>query len=142
MGEAKTARIVYNKMERSSKFMGEMALLNESVLWEGKPFNFGFPSFTHYKITERRIIVEKGIFTKRREEIQLYRIRDITLKRNLLERMLKIGDITVLSTDTTAPSYLLRNVRDSVRVSDLLGQAAESARLKYRAQELTEIQIQ
>ncbi len=122
--------------------MGEMALQNETVLWEGKPFNFGFPSFTHYRITERRIVVEKGIFTKRREEIQLYRIRDITLKRNLLERMLKIGDITVLSTDTTSPSYLLRNIRDSVTVSDLLGQAAETARLKFRAQELTEIQVQ
>ncbi|WP_391574970.1 PH domain-containing protein [Cohnella sp.] len=133
---------MYNEGESSSDFMGEMALQNETVLWEGKPFNFGFPSFTHYRITERRIVVEKGIFTKRREEIQLYRIRDITLKRNLLERMLKIGDITVLSTDTTSPSYLLRNIRDSVTVSDLLGQAAETARLKFRAQELTEIQVQ
>lgn len=114
---------------------------NETVLWEGKPFNYGIPSFTHYRITDRRMIVEKGVFTKRREEIQLYRIRDITLKRNLLERMLKFGDITVYSTDTTSPTYTLRNVRESVAVSDLLGQAAESARLKHRAQELTEIQI-
>jgi len=117
-------------------------MANENVLWEGKPFNFGFPSFTKYRITERRLIVEKGILTKRREEIQLYRIRDITLKRNLLERMLKFGDITVFSTDATSPTYLLRNVRDSETVSDLLGQAAEAARLKYRAQELTEVQSQ
>ncbi|RED66260.1 PH domain-containing protein [Cohnella lupini] len=117
-------------------------MVNENVLWEGKPFNYGFPSFTRYQITERRVIIEKGIFTKKREEIQLYRVRDITLKRNLLERILKFGDITIFSTDTTSPSYILRNIRKSVDVSDLLGQASESARLKYRAHELTEVQVQ
>jgi len=117
-------------------------MLNENVLWEGKPFNYGFPSFTRYQVTERRMIVEWGIFTKKREEIQLYRIRDISLKRNLLERMLKFGDITIFSTDTTTPAYTLRNIRDSIAVTDLLSQAAENARLKYRAQELTEIQVQ
>ncbi len=117
-------------------------MLNENVLWEGKPFNYGVPSFTRYQITERRVIVERGIFTKRREEIQLYRVRDITLKRNLLERVLKFGDITIFSTDTTSPSYTLRNIRNSIHVSDLLGQAAETARLKYRAHELTEVQVQ
>ncbi|RKP58042.1 PH domain-containing protein [Cohnella endophytica] len=115
-------------------------MVNENVLWEGKPFNYGFPSFTRYQITERRIIVEKGILTKKREEIQLYRIRDISLKRNLLERILKIGDITVLSTDTTSPNYTLRNIRNSVDISDLLSQSAEAARIKNRAQELTEVQ--
>lgn len=115
---------------------------NENVLWQGKPFNYGIPSFTRYQITERRVIVERGIFTKRREEIQLYRVRDINLKRNLIERMLKFGDISIFSTDTTSPTYILRNIRDSVKVSDLLGQAAENARLKYRAQELTEVQVQ
>ncbi|GBG11266.1 hypothetical protein PAT3040_06062 [Paenibacillus agaridevorans] len=114
-------------------------MLNETVLWEGKPFNFGFPTFTHYKLTDRRLIVEKGVFTKRREEIQLYRIRDVSLKRNLFERILKFGDITIVSTDTSTPSYTLRNVRNSVHVSDLLGHATENARIKNRAFELTEV---
>ncbi|MFC5405929.1 PH domain-containing protein [Cohnella soli] len=115
-------------------------MLNENVLWEGKPFNYGIPSFTRYQITERRIIVERGILTKRREEIQLYRVRDISVKRNLWERMLRFGDITVQSTDTTSPTYTLRNIRGSVDVADLLSQAAEAARIKNRAQELTEVQ--
>lgn len=115
-------------------------MLNENVLWEGKPFNFGIPTFTRYQITDRRLIVEKGVFTKRREEIQLYRIRDISVKRNLLERMLKFGDITILSTDTSSPTYTLRNIRSSISVSDLLGHAAEASRIKHRAMELTEVQ--
>jgi uncharacterized membrane protein YdbT with pleckstrin-like domain len=130
---------VYNKRNNLlNKELHEM--MNENVLWEGKPFNFGIPSFTKYQITDRRLIVEKGIFTKKREEIQLYRIRDIALKRNLYERMLKIGDITILSTDTSSPSYTLRNIRDSVKVADILGFASENSRIKNRAQELTEVQ--
>ncbi|MFD0670134.1 PH domain-containing protein [Cohnella sp. GCM10027633] len=112
----------------------------ESTLWEGKPFNYGIPTFTRYRITDRRLIVERGVFTKRREEIQLYRIRDISLKRSLLERLLKFGDITVLSTDTSHPSYTLRNIRDSVNISDILSLAAENSRIKNRATEVTEVQ--
>lgn len=112
----------------------------ESTLWEGKPFNFGIPTFTRYKITDRRLIVEKGIFTKRREEIQLHRIRDISLKRNVLERILNFGDITVVSTDTTHPKYTLRNVRDSENISDILSLAAENSRIKNRTAELLEVQ--
>ena len=115
-------------------------MLDENVLWEGKPFNFGFPSFTHYRITDRRLIVEKGILTKNREEIQLYRIRDIALKRNLFERIFNMGDITILSTDTSSPAYTLRNIRNSIRIADILGQAAENSRIKNRALELTEVQ--
>jgi len=116
-------------------------MASETVLWEGKPFNFGIPSFTYYKITDRRIIVEKGMLTKKREEIQLYRIRDISLKRNLLERMMNFGDITVFSTDSSSPSYMLRNIKDSIKVNDLLGLAIEEARIKNRTHELTEIQV-
>ncbi|GGD57184.1 PH domain-containing protein [Paenibacillus nasutitermitis] len=116
-------------------------MASETVLWEGKPFNFGIPSFTSYKITDRRIIVEKGILTKKREEIQLYRIRDISLKRNLMERMMKFGDITIFSTDASSPAFLLRNIKDSINVSDILGLAVEAARIKNRTHELTEIQV-
>ncbi|MFD2115599.1 PH domain-containing protein [Paenibacillus yanchengensis] len=114
---------------------------SENELWSGKPFNFGFPSFTSYKLTDRRLIIEKGFFTKRREEIQLYRIRDISLKRNLLERVLGFGDIMIHSTDTSNPSYLLRNVRQSTEVSDQIGFAVEEARLRYRSYEVSEVAV-
>jgi uncharacterized membrane protein YdbT with pleckstrin-like domain len=116
-------------------------VVDEKFLWEGKPFNYGIPSFTSYKITDTRLIVEKGIFTKKREEIRLFRIRDISLKRNLLERMLRIGDITLHTTDTTTPTYKLRNLKSSVNVSDILGEAIENSRMKHKAFELTEVQM-
>ena len=108
----------------------------EKVLWEGKPFNYGFPSFTSYKITDSRIIVEKGILTKKRDEIRLFRIRDVSTKRSLWERLFKMGDITVISSDTTHASFVLRNIKQSTEVSDLLGEAVEKSRIKHRAFEV------
>jgi len=115
-------------------------VLDEKVIWEGKPFNYGIPSFTHYKITDTRLIVEKGVFTKKREEIRLFRIRDISLKRSLMERIMKMGDITLQTTDTTTPTYTLRNLKNSVHVADILGEAIENSRIKHKAFEFTEVQ--
>jgi uncharacterized membrane protein YdbT with pleckstrin-like domain len=111
----------------------------ETTIWQGKPFQFGLPSFTKYMITDSRIIVEKGVFTKRRDEIRLYRVRDIAVTRSLIKRIFRIGDITVYSTDTSSPQYVLRNIRQTANVADLLGEAAESARLKYKSFEITEV---
>lgn len=108
----------------------------EELLWKGKPFNFGIPSFTTYEITESRLIIERGIFTKRRDEIRLYRIRDIALKRSLFERMLGIGDITIFSSDASHPEFKMRNIKDSKTVADILGAAVEKSRIKHRSLEV------
>ena len=111
----------------------------EDVLWEGKPFQFGLPSFTKYTLTASRIIIEKGLLTKKRDEIRLYRIRDVSTKRNLWERLLGIGDITLFSTDANNPQFVIRNIRGSIKVADLLAEAAEQSRLRHKAMEVTEI---
>ncbi|MBB6672808.1 PH domain-containing protein [Cohnella nanjingensis] len=111
----------------------------EQVLWKGKPFNYGFPSFTTYTITSNRLIVERGIFTKTRKEIRLYRIRDGSSKRNLWERLWSMGDIVVNSTDVDTPNFLLRNIKGAVEVADILLNAADEARRTNRAYEMTEV---
>ena len=92
----------------------------EIVIWEGKPFYFGFPSFTRYKLTNQRLIVTKGIFTKVTEELELFRVKDLVVKRNIIERLFNFGDITVLSNDESKPKILLINIFNSEEIKDLL----------------------
>lgn len=113
--------------------------MDEQILWSGKPFHYGFPSFTRYTISNTRIIIESGILTRKRKEIRLYRIRDGSTKRNLWERVFGIGDITVVSTDADLPVFMLRNIRKSVAVADILLNAADEARQTNRAYEMTEV---
>ncbi|MCC3375191.1 PH domain-containing protein [Cohnella sp. REN36] len=111
----------------------------ENVLWKGKPFNYGFPSFTTYTITDTRVIVEKGIFTRTRKEIRLYRVRDGSSKRNLWERLWGMGDIYISSTDADSPHFMLRNIKGAEEVADIVLNAADEARRTHRAYEMTEI---
>lgn len=102
--------------------------MEEKTLWEGKPFYFGFPSFTRYKVTNQRLIIEEGLLTLRTREIELFRVRDISVKRNIWERMFGIGDITLLSTDATNPVILLKNIKDSHVIKDLIREAVREER--------------
>lgn len=102
--------------------------MEEKTLWLGKPFYFGFPSFTKYHITNQRLIIEKGVFTKRTSEIEFFRVRDVSVKRNLIERMFGFGDITIISTDPNNPTILLRNIKKSVVIKDLIRNAVMEQR--------------
>ncbi|WHY84054.1 PH domain-containing protein [Neobacillus novalis] len=102
--------------------------MEEKDLWMGKPFFFGFPSFTKYRITNQRLIIEKGVFTKITNEIELFRVRDIQVKRNLVERIFGFGDITVLSTDHMNSVILLKNIKKSVEVKDIIRNAVMEQR--------------
>lgn len=53
--------------------------------------------FTHYVLTNERLITRSGVFTRSGIEIPLESINDIRFSQNLLERMLKSGDLVIES---------------------------------------------
>ena len=67
---------------------------------------------TSYTVTNQRVQIEKGIFAKSVEEIDLRYVEDSTFGQNVMERILGIGSVTLLSSDKTTPKYVLRSVRD------------------------------
>ena len=63
---------------------------------------FGLPwSFTRYRLTDDKLIVSTGLFSLNEEEIRLYRIMDVTLKRSFGERLWGLGTIHICSSDKT-----------------------------------------
>lgn len=102
--------------------------MEEKTIWEGKPFYFGLPSFTKYTITNQRLIIEEGVFTKRTREMELFRIRDLSVKKNLIERICNFGDITLISTDTLNPNVVLKNVRNCGEIKDIIRNAVREER--------------
>ena len=66
------------------------------------------------------------------EEILLYRVRDISLKRSLLQRICGVGSVLVFSSDKTTPSLELRNIKDSENVKELIHRQVEESKIARR----------
>ncbi len=90
---------------------------------------FGLPwSFTRYTMTNEKILIDKGLFTRVEDEIRLYRIIDVSLRRSLMERINGVGTIHCCSADKTSPEFELRHIKKSRWVKEQLSDLVEEAR--------------
>ena len=106
----------------------------EGAIWcdKKRPF-LGLPwSFTRYYLYEDKIVIDTGLLSRKEEEVRLYRILDISLKRTLGERMLKIGSIHCCSADKSAPEFDLKHIKNSREVKDKISDMVESERLRRK----------
>jgi len=107
----------------------------ERILWRGRPSPFLSPQkalMNRYKLTNERMMVDHGFIGRRTEEVDLYRVNDVAVKQNALERMFGIGDIKIFTSDASAPEKNLFNVSDPDRVKDLIRGAARIERQRRR----------
>lgn len=106
----------------------------KKVLWtDRKRTIFGLPwSFTKYKLTEEKLIIQTGLFSIKQEEIRLYRIMDVTLNRKLGQRIFGLGTIHCCSADKSTPEFDIKNIKNSEQIKELLSDQVESERQKKR----------
>lgn len=101
-----------------------------TYLWEDRRRHLGLPlSFTKYKLSEDRLFLIKGFLNITVEEIQLYRIRDMSMKLPLGQRLFGTGTIIVSSSDTTSPTLELRCVKHPSDVKELLNGQVEKVKI-------------
>ena len=103
-------------------------------VWKDRKRTFlGLPwSFTRYRLTEEKLIIDTGFFTRKEDEIRLYRIMDIGLQRTLGERMFGLGTIHCCSGDKTSPEFDIKRIKKSRDVKELLSDLVEKRRLEQR----------
>jgi uncharacterized membrane protein YdbT with pleckstrin-like domain len=63
-----------------------------------------------YKVTTERIFYTTGIFSKKTEAMELYRIRDVDMYEPFWQRLFKLGNVSITSSDKTAENFLLKAV--------------------------------
>lgn len=79
-----------------------------------------------------KIYCKTGVFSKKEEEIRLYRIMDLTLERSFVQRLFGLGTITCDTVDKSTPKLCIKNVKASRRVKELISEAVEKERVKKR----------
>ena len=75
---------------------------------------------TMYTITNQRVIIETGIAEKKVEDIDLRYIDDTQFRQRIIERMLGIGNVTIISSDKSSPTYVLHGVPDPRGLRELI----------------------
>ena len=104
-----------------------------SHLWKDRKRYFGLPlSFTRYMLSEDRLFLSVGFLNIKDDEILLYRVRDIDTSRNLWQRIFGVGTITIVSSDKTMPTLVLKNVKDPVMVKELIHKQVEEVKIQRR----------
>ena len=104
-----------------------------SFLWKDRKRWLGMPlTFTRYGLSEDRLFRSVGFFSIKDSEVLLYRVRDIDTSRNLFQRMLGVGTITVMSSDKSTPILELKNVKHPVTVKELLHKQVEEMKIRRR----------
>lgn len=107
---------------------------NTEYVWrERKRTIFGLPlSFTVYKLTNEKLLIESGFFSKREEEVRLYRIMDLTLVRPFGQRIFGLGTIHCCTGDKTTPEFDIMKIKNSQEIKNMLSDMVESEREKKR----------
>ncbi len=83
--------------------------------------------FTSYSLTDKRLLIISGIFSKKVDEIELFRITDSTTDQSMIDMWADIGDITVTSTDFTG-TIVMRKIPNPYQVRDSLRKQYMAAR--------------
>ena len=83
----------------------------------------------YYRLTNKRLFVETGVFKRRIDQVELMRVNDVYLKHfSILSRLLGLGTVVVESSEESYPITYLTGVSQSKDVMDTVWHSARSER--------------
>lgn len=114
-----------------SKHYGE----NSKILWKDKKRIWGMPiTFTRYTLAENedwtKLFVNIGFLSTREEEVNLYRIYDISVSRTLGDKIFGVGTITLFSKDESTPTVTLWHIKNPYEIRNMLAKIVEEEKAK------------
>lgn len=112
---------------------GEMMFLTAALL----PLGFALWKYldvknTRLTITDQRLIVAKGIFNRRTNETELYRVRDTSIEEPFFYRMCGVGNVIVYSTDEAEGKLLFNAFSRPHWIKDQIRNYSEECRQRKR----------
>lgn len=104
-----------------------------TMKWSDRSRILGMPiTFTKYSMSDDRIFCEKGLLSVKFEEILLYRVRDISMKITLGQRIFGVGSILLQSSDKTSPVLELKNIKNPREVKEMIHRQVEEIKVLRR----------
>ena len=73
-----------------------------------------------YELTSQRLVHKIGILSQTTNRIEVIDIDDVSTYQTFIERMLGVGTIKILSTDTSDPLLTIRGIDDAKRIANMI----------------------
>ena len=82
---------------------------------------------TYYEVTAERIEWSRGILDRKVDNLDMFRVIDLKLRRSLLDCILGIGTVGLITTDKTDPEFTFEKMRHCRRLYDTIKKASLAA---------------
>ncbi|MBN8420872.1 MAG: PH domain-containing protein [Verrucomicrobia bacterium] len=113
--------------------LGYLALLIPLLMWI---IRWSVTKCTTYELTTQRLRIRAGILNKKVDELELFRVRDYTMEQPLLLRMVGLGNLTLITTDATTPTVIMRAIPGVEAVREKLRNAVQNERDRKRVRQM------
>jgi uncharacterized membrane protein YdbT with pleckstrin-like domain len=123
----------------SGGFIAWAVLVNQPLIAIGAalPLLFALWKFiilrsVHYELTSERVRRRQGILSKRTDELELYRVKDVTVLEPFWQRLFGLGNIVVTTNDASTPTLTMAALPSAAKTREALRNAIESCRDRKR----------
>jgi uncharacterized membrane protein YdbT with pleckstrin-like domain len=82
---------------------------------------------TYYEVTSDRIEYGRGVFSKKVDNLDMFRIVDLKMRRSVADLIFGIGDVELATTDKDHPQFVFENVRRPRQLYDIIKKASLEA---------------
>jgi uncharacterized membrane protein YdbT with pleckstrin-like domain len=89
-----------------------------------------------YEITNERLFIFSGVFSRMREEIELYRIKDYEVFQPFYIRLFGLSNILIHTSDRTSPVIMLMAINKGYKIADLIRENVEKQRRQKGVREI------
>lgn len=104
--------------------------MDSNIIWrDRKRIIFALPwSFKRYRLYKDKLIIDTGFLNRIEDEIRLYRILDISLKRSFRERLWGLGTVHLCTADKSSPEVNIKRIKSPSKFKAMLSDMVETER--------------
>ena len=111
-------------------------------LWHAWPkiaVGLGLPVFwwhaEHLTVTDRRVILRRGLFSKDERQVRLENVLDVRVKQGMFGRLFGHGTLAIETAGSGGTEFVFKGLRHPGKVRDVIMAAVDDAKARERAEE-------
>lgn len=110
--------------------------VDAELIWKDRKRYCGLPwSFTRYSLIKNgdkwfKVFSDIGLLYTIVEEVNIYRIQDVSLHQTLFDKIFGTGTVILYSNDERQPELKLRHIAQPYKIRDMFSNYIEAERIK------------